>query len=111
MSRSYRFDRYVADLEAVRERVGAEQVHLFGHSWGGVLAMRYATAHPERVRSIALMGSGTPSLAATAKHRDTLWRAVRAKIARKGIEIWPRRLNGLSVFAQGCQHRRQHRSR
>jgi proline iminopeptidase len=63
-SDSYSFEHYVADLEAVRERVGAEQVHLFGHSWGGVLAMRYATAHPERVRSIALMGSGAPSIAA-----------------------------------------------
>ena len=58
----YGFEQYVADLEAVRQQVGAETVHLFGHSWGGVLAMRYATAYPQHVRSIVLMGSGTPSI-------------------------------------------------
>ncbi len=59
----YGFDHYVADLEAVRQQVGVETVHLFGHSWGGVLAMRYATIYPQHVRSIVLMGSGTPSIA------------------------------------------------
>jgi pimeloyl-ACP methyl ester carboxylesterase len=58
----YGFEQYVADLEAVRQQVGAETVHLFGHSWGGVLAMRYATVYPQHVRSIVLMGSGTPSI-------------------------------------------------
>jgi CubicO group peptidase (beta-lactamase class C family)/pimeloyl-ACP methyl ester carboxylesterase len=59
----YGFEQYVADLEAVRQQVGVETVHLFGHSWGGVLAMRYATVYPQHVRSIVLMGSGTPSIA------------------------------------------------
>lgn len=61
---SYTLDKYVADLEAVRATIGAEQIHLFGHSWGGVVAMRYATIHPQRVRSIVLMGSGASSLQA-----------------------------------------------
>jgi pimeloyl-ACP methyl ester carboxylesterase len=56
--------KYVQDLEAVREAVGAEYVHLFGHSWGGLIAMRYATIHPQQVRTIVLMGSGAPSMAA-----------------------------------------------
>jgi CubicO group peptidase (beta-lactamase class C family)/pimeloyl-ACP methyl ester carboxylesterase len=59
----YGFEHYVADLEAVRRKIGIETVHLFGHSWGGVLAMRYATIYPQHVRSIVLMGSGTPSIA------------------------------------------------
>jgi proline iminopeptidase len=61
---SYGFDDYVNDLEAVRKRIDAAKVHLLGHSWGGVLAMRYATAHPQSVRSIILMGSGAPSITA-----------------------------------------------
>ena len=60
----YSLLKYVQDLEAVREAVGAERVHLFGHSWGGLVAMRYATLHPQQVRSIVLMGSGAPSMAA-----------------------------------------------
>jgi proline iminopeptidase len=62
--------KYIADLEAVRQAIGAETIDLLGHSWGGVLALRYAEACPQRVRSIILAGSGviTPeaSLAAQA---------------------------------------------
>ncbi len=29
---------HVADVEAVRSHVGVERVHVFGHSWGGLLA-------------------------------------------------------------------------
>jgi len=60
-SDGYGLLKYVADLEAVRMAVGAEKVNVLGHSWGGIVAMRYATVHPQRVRSIILMGSGPPS--------------------------------------------------
>ena len=58
--------QYVSDLEAVREAVGAERVHLLGHCWGGLVVMRYATVHPQRVRSLVLWGSAPPN-----------WQAVR----------------------------------
>ena len=58
---SYDLIKYVADLEAVRKAVGAESVHLFGHHWGGLVAMRYATLYPERVDSIILFGSLAPN--------------------------------------------------
>jgi len=61
---NYSLQKYIEDLEAVRQAIGVEQVHLFGHSWGGVVAMRYATVYPQKVRSIVLMGSGAPSLQA-----------------------------------------------
>jgi pimeloyl-ACP methyl ester carboxylesterase len=64
-SEGYAMHSYMADLEAVRQAVAAETVHLLGHSWGGLVALRYAAAHPQRVRSIILMGSGvlTPEAA------------------------------------------------
>ncbi len=58
---NYTLARYAEDLDAVRQAIGAETVHLFGHSWGGVVALRYATLYPERVRSLVLMGSGPPT--------------------------------------------------
>jgi proline iminopeptidase len=61
-SDGYAMDRYVEDLEAVRGAVGADAIYLFGHSWGGLVAQRYAIAHPERARAIVLMGSGAPSM-------------------------------------------------
>ncbi len=58
---SYGLLNYVADLEAVRKAVGVEKVHILGHSWGGLVAMRYATVHPQKVRSIILVNSGPPN--------------------------------------------------
>ena len=58
---SYTLDKYAEDLDAVRAAVGAERVDLFGHSWGGIVAMRYVALYPERVRSMVLMGSGPPT--------------------------------------------------
>jgi proline-specific peptidase len=52
---------HVGDIEAIRRSLGVDQILLFGHSWGGVIALRYATVHPERVRAIVLMGSGPPA--------------------------------------------------
>jgi len=47
----------VEDIEALRKRLGVERLTLFGHSWGGQLAMAYAVAHPTRVRALILVGS------------------------------------------------------
>lgn len=48
-------DAFVEDIEALRVSIGAEQIHLMAHSWGGHLAMRYAIAHPERLSSLVLV--------------------------------------------------------
>lgn len=53
----YGLDAQVADLDAVRAATGAQQVALLGQSWGGLVAMAYAAAHPDRVRALALVGS------------------------------------------------------
>lgn len=50
----------VADLEALRVRLGVERVDLLGHSWGGLLAMAYAVRHPERVAHLVLCDSSAP---------------------------------------------------
>ncbi|MGY1696081.1 alpha/beta fold hydrolase [Geodermatophilus sp. SYSU D00814] len=53
----YRLDDHVADVEAVRGALGADRVHLLGHSWGGLLAQLYARRHPQRLRSLVLANS------------------------------------------------------
>ena len=47
-------DTFTAELDAVREHLGLEQVHLLGHSWGGMLAMEHAAAHPDTVAGVVL---------------------------------------------------------
>jgi len=51
---SFEVDRQVADLDAIRTHLDARRMHLFGHSWGGLLAQLYARAHPDRVGSLVL---------------------------------------------------------
>lgn len=56
---SYRCDRQVGDVEALRAELGLERVDLLGHSAGANLAVLYAARHPERVSRLALV---TPSV-------------------------------------------------
>jgi proline iminopeptidase len=51
----------VADLEAVRRQLGLEKVALVGDSYGGLLSMAYAAAHPEHVAKLVLSDSPGPS--------------------------------------------------
>lgn len=51
----------IEDLEALRQHLGREKLTLAGHSWGGMLAMAYAAAHPDRVERLILIGSGGPT--------------------------------------------------
>lgn len=47
----------VADLEAVREALGAERVSLYGTSYGTRVALHYAQLHPGRVEAMILKGT------------------------------------------------------
>ncbi|MFG3505046.1 alpha/beta fold hydrolase [Streptomyces sp. NPDC047821] len=58
---SYRCDRLVDDVEALREHLGLERMDLLAHSAGANLAARYAERHPGRVGRLALI---TPSVMA-----------------------------------------------
>jgi proline iminopeptidase len=46
----------VADMEALRERLGIERWQVFGGSWGSTLALAYAQRHPTRVSELVLRG-------------------------------------------------------
>lgn len=46
----------VADIEALRHRLGIERWQVFGGSWGSTLALAYAQKHPERVAELVLRG-------------------------------------------------------
>jgi Predicted hydrolases or acyltransferases (alpha/beta hydrolase superfamily) len=46
---------HVADLEALRSLWGIERLSIAGYSWGALLAMLYATEHPDRIERMALV--------------------------------------------------------
>src|SRR5262245_16265472 len=65
MTSSYAFADYVADLEAVRSAIGAEELHIVGHSWGGGYALAYLAAQPQHVASMVLIDGLPPTWTAT----------------------------------------------
>ncbi|MEV6550584.1 alpha/beta hydrolase [Streptomyces sp. NPDC051597] len=68
---TYRCDRQVADVEALREQLGLDRVDLLAHSAGGDLALLYAARHPHRVRTLTLVTARARALGIdfTEEHR------------------------------------------
>jgi proline-specific peptidase len=50
-------DRFVTELTQVREALGLDRLHLFGSSWGGMLAMQYVLDRQPPLDSLILCGS------------------------------------------------------
>ena len=50
-------DLLVEDLEALRTSLDLGKLNIIGHSWGGLLAMYYATAYPENVDRLITVSS------------------------------------------------------
>jgi proline iminopeptidase len=46
--------RFVDEVEQVRGALGLDDVVLYGQSWGGVLGIEYALAHPEHLRGLVV---------------------------------------------------------
>ncbi len=53
----YTLDELVADLEALRRKLGHDQIHVIGHSLGGMIGPAYALAYPERTLSVGLLST------------------------------------------------------
>lgn len=66
-------ERHVADLHGIVEACGTgARPALVGESWGAMLALAYAAAHPESAGPLALVGCGTFDPAARARMREIL---------------------------------------
>jgi proline iminopeptidase len=50
----YSIQDEVENLEAMRQALGLERIHLFGESWGSMLALSYAVQYPSHVEKIIL---------------------------------------------------------
>jgi proline iminopeptidase len=72
----WRTERFVEELDAVRNALGLREVHILGHSWGGTLATEYLlTKGQQGVKSVILSSPliSTPRwLADTRRLRGTL---------------------------------------
>jgi L-proline amide hydrolase len=76
---------FVKEVQAVRDALGLDRIHLFGSSWGGMLAMEYALTQPPGLASLVL-SSSPPSIpvweAETGRLRRELPQAVQDVLDR-----------------------------
>jgi proline iminopeptidase len=77
----YSLASYVADVEALREHLGVDQLNLLGFSHGGCVAAAYAGAHPAAVRRLLLVDT-------LAVWGDEAEAAMERAIERRSGESW-----------------------
>jgi proline iminopeptidase len=90
--RGYDIAREVADLEAIRQRIGADRLVLIGHSWGGQVAAAYLAAHPGHVAKVVFSSPGALAPAvddgSDGRVRARLTRGQQLRLYR--LLAWPR---------------------
>ncbi|MBI3156618.1 MAG: alpha/beta hydrolase [Burkholderiales bacterium] len=76
------------DLAALLDHLGIEKAHLMAHSFGGVVALNFACAQPQRVRSLVLADSHFS--AGRSVHARAQWafgRRVQPVLDRYGLDL------------------------
>lgn len=101
----------VEDLEALRVHLKQERLLLVGHSWGGMLAMAYAVAHPDRVDRLVLVASGGPTLEFTQWFGDNIESRLRTEdvearsywqaAAKRGVDREKAAVEGVRAIVPG----------
>ena len=90
----YGVGRDVADLEGVRQAIGARQMVLVGHSYGGLLATHYLAAHPGNVERLVLSSPGPLDPADTSTDQATAGLDTGARLRTYAAALQPRALLG-----------------
>jgi pimeloyl-ACP methyl ester carboxylesterase len=90
---------HAAELVAVIEELGTGPVHLFGTSWGGVVAAEAAAGRPDLVRSLVLADSTRGS--ATSPERAAAMRARVEELGRLGAPAFAA-ARAPRLVAPGC---------
>ncbi|WP_062348346.1 alpha/beta fold hydrolase [Herbidospora yilanensis] len=96
---TYRCDRQVADVEALRLHLSLDRIDLLGHSAGANLAVLYAAAHPGLVGRLVLV---TPSLFAVGLDPTADDRLAVARL-RVGEPWYPEAIAALERLVAGAR--------
>lgn len=96
-------EQYQRDAEEVVQwalkRFGKRKLFVLGHSWGSLLGLRLAEAHPEWLHAYIGMGQATDS--PESERRGWAWTMARAKADRNAEAI--RDLESIAPYATGTR--------
>lgn len=114
MDSDYSPRAYVADLEALRVRLGVARFDLIGHSWGGEIAALYTAAYPQHVGAVVEI-AGVPLSAAASQEGSDRFQVRLDGLQRRGVlpallpgpngdDCWPAVAAVLAVYAPDPRH-------
>ena len=100
----FTIDHFVKELDSLRNFLGLKKWHVYGHSWGTILAMEYYRKYPDRVASVTF-GSPCLDIPSYANHAkqllttlpDSLQIAVN-EVEASGKYNDPKYQNAINVF-------------
>lgn len=54
---SVTIENFIQDIDELRSAFGIKKLNIMAHSWGGILAMKYAIKHADKINSLILVNS------------------------------------------------------
>ncbi|ROQ67279.1 pimeloyl-ACP methyl ester carboxylesterase [Streptomyces sp. 840.1] len=100
---SYRCDRLVDDVEALREHLGLPRTDLLAHSAGTNIATLYAARFPQRVGRLALITPSTRAVGIEITGQERMELAA----LRKGEPWYPEAITALEALTRGAEGDRE----
>jgi len=80
-------DNYIEDIEGLRMAFGIKRLNIMAHSWGGLLAMKYAVAFPQHTKSLILVNSVGASSAVNVDAKRVIAKRATSKDSLDRINI------------------------
>jgi len=90
MTPPFSHEQYVADVEVLREWIGAERIVMAGGSYGGFVSLEYAIAHPDRVQALVLRDTA----ASNAFEERARANALQSNRVQLDMELYDRMMRG-----------------
>jgi pimeloyl-ACP methyl ester carboxylesterase len=79
---SYTLDKLVDDLGSFISALGLKDIHLLGHSMGGMVVLRYAISHHQELASLMLMDTSSAPLTM----REGMREIFKSAIEKQGLQ-------------------------
>lgn len=100
----YTHEQWAADVDGLREWMGAERIVMAGGSYGGFIAMEYALRYPDRVAALVLRDTAADN-AHLAASRENALASARIEV---DLELYDRMMSGRvrdnEDFRHGWEH-------
>lgn len=86
------FDRHLEQVDEALARNGWSDAVVCGVSYGGLIAVRYAAVHPDRVRALVLVSAPGPRWRPAPlirQYMESPWASLPAFLAGAPLRLWP----------------------